>query len=108
MSSVSSPLRPQWQAISQKDFREMYGQLGSLQELADFWEIPASQLTYYAFRINKDSAYRTFSIARRYGRQRLIEAPARAIAFSFGGNNQRLNLRLLRLNTSRPARIEGG
>ena len=32
----------------------------------------------------------------------------RAIAFSFGGNNQRLNLRLLRLNTSCPAKIEGG
>ena len=32
----------------------------------------------------------------------------RAIAFSFGGNNQRLNLRLLRLNTSRLAKVEGG
>ena len=81
MSSVSRPLRPQWRAISQKDFREMYSQLGSFQDLAAFWGIPASQIAYYAFGIDKDSAYRTFSIARRHGQPRLIEAPSRTLKY---------------------------
>ena len=40
--------------------------------------------------------------------QCLTGVTGRGIAFSFGGNNQRLNFRLLRLNTSCPTKIEGG
>lgn len=81
MPSSSSPLRPQWASISQSDFRNNYKQLSSLQDLAAFWEIEPSQLSYYAFHIDKEDAYRTFHIPRRNGRKRRIEAPNPTLKF---------------------------
>ena len=75
MPNVSSPLRPQWATIPQAEFRSMYRELDSIQDLAGFWGIAPSQLSYYAFKIKKRSAYRTFHIPRRNGRERRIEAP---------------------------------
>ena len=73
--NASRSLRPQWSAVSQTDFRNNYKQLSSLRDLAAFWELDPPQLSYYAFQIDKRLAYRTFSIPRRNGRQRRIEAP---------------------------------
>ena len=81
MPRVSSSLRPQWTTISQKDFRYKYRQLSSLQDLATFWDVTPSQLSYYGFHINKKRAYRTFDISRRNGRKRRIEAPTPTLKF---------------------------
>ena len=73
MPTGSSPLRPQWTAIPQAEFRNNYRQLFSLSDLADFWGIAPSQLGYYAFGIDKRLAYTTFRIPRRNGSERQIE-----------------------------------
>ena len=75
MPKVSSRLRPEWATISQEDFRSNYRQLSSLHDLAAFWGIAPSQLSFYGFRANKEHAYRTFDVSRRNGRKRRIEAP---------------------------------
>lgn len=76
MSSVSAPLRPEWIKIPQATFRHKYRQLDSLHDVAAFWEeITPSQLSYYAFHIDKKESYRTFRIPRRNGKDRIIEAP---------------------------------
>ena len=59
----------------------MYRRLVSLQELAAFWRLRPSQLSYYAYRIDKRLAYREFSIPRRYGRERRIEAPSPTLKY---------------------------
>ena len=81
MPNVSSPLRPQWAAIPQEEFRRNYSQLGSLRDLAAFWGIRPSQLSYYAFHIDKRTAYKTFRISRRNGRERRIEAPTPTLKY---------------------------
>lgn len=81
MPNVSSLLRPDWATIPQREFRHTYSQLGSLHDLAEFWGLRPSQLSYYAFHIDKGTAYRTFSIPRRNGRERRIEAPARTLKY---------------------------
>ena len=76
MSSVSSPLRPEWLKIPQAAFRDKYRQLDSLHDVAAFWEeIAPSQLSYYAYHVDKKESYRTFPILRRNGKERIIEAP---------------------------------
>ena len=81
MPRVSSPLRPKWASISQEEFRTNYRRLTSLHDLAHFWEIPPSQLGYYASRVDKTPLYTTFRIPRRNGRERQIEAPVRTLKF---------------------------
>ena len=81
MPNVSSSLRPQWATIPQSEFRRSYRQVDSLHALATFWGLRPSQLSYYAFRIDKRTAYRTFSIPRRNGRERRIEAPTRTLKY---------------------------
>ena len=81
MPAVSRPLRPDWVEIPQAEFRAAYRELGSLRELAEFWRIPPAQLSYYAYHIDKRQAYRAFSIPRRYGRKRNIEAPVRTLKY---------------------------
>ena len=46
-----------------------------MQDLAFFWGVNVSQLNHYAYYIDKRSAYRNFTIPRRNGQRRLIEAP---------------------------------
>ena len=75
MPNVSSPLRPDWIQIPQKEFRHEFMQLASPQALAAFLGVKPYQLNYYAFHIDKRRAYETFRIRRRYGRDRRIEAP---------------------------------
>lgn len=81
MPNVSHPLRPEWTAISQAEFRRTFSELHSLHDLAAFWGMAPSQLSYYAFHIEKSSAYRTFSIPRRHGQERQIEAPIPTLKF---------------------------
>ena len=81
MPAASRPLRSDWAEISQAGFRAAYRELKSLKELAEFWRIPPSQLSYYAYHVDKRLAYTTFSIPRRYGRQRNIEAPVRTLKY---------------------------
>ena len=81
MPNNSLTLRPEWSTISQADFRATYRQLVSLRDLADFWRLRPSQLSYYAYRIDKRLAYRDFSIPRRYGRERRIEAPSPTLKY---------------------------
>ena len=59
----------------------MYRRLGSLHDLANFWGIAPSQLTYHAFRADKEYAYKTFLIPRRHGGERRIEAPGRSLKY---------------------------
>ena len=76
MPSASPPLRPEWTKVPQTEFREKYRQLYSLHDVAAFWEeITPSQLSYYAFHIDKRESYRTFDIPKRRGGKRMIEAP---------------------------------
>ena len=81
MPNVSPSLRSQWTTTSQPEFRRLFRQLSSLSDLAAFWELQPSQLSYYAFHIDKKEAYRTFRIPRRNGRQRLIEAPVPTLKY---------------------------
>ena len=81
MSSVSSPLRPQWTSVSQTDFRNNYRQLITLHDLATFWELKPSQISYYAFHIDKRLAYRTFRIPRRNGKERQIDSPVPTLKY---------------------------
>lgn len=81
MPHVSGQIRPAWNTISQTDFRNSLKQLNNLHDLAAFWNIPPRQLSYYALRIDKKSAYCTFSIPRRNGGQRVIETPSRTLKY---------------------------
>ena len=81
MPNVSRPLRPDWIAIRQSDFRANYRSISSLEELAAFWGIPGRQLVYYAYHIDKRFAYTEFTIPRRYGRERTIEAPVPTLKY---------------------------
>lgn len=77
----TSSLRPEWDEITQGDFRAQYKGLASLQDLARFWGIPPRQLSYYAYHIDKRKAYRTFFIPRRNGEKRKIDAPSRTLKY---------------------------
>ena len=79
--SVSSPLRPEWKEIPQTEFRVQYRQLSCLDELANFWGVAPFQLSYYAFHVDKRTAYSTIKIPRRNGRERRIEAPGRTLKY---------------------------
>ena len=81
MPKVSSSLRPGWATISQVDFRKEYKQLSSLADLARFWSIPVSQISFHAFHSEKDKSYNTFFIPRRNGRKRRIEQPSPALKY---------------------------
>ena len=81
MPNVSSHLRPEWAAIPQEEFRTLYKELGSIQELATFWRVAPSRLSYYAFHIDKKRAYTTFGVPRRHGRDRLIDAPVPTLKY---------------------------
>ena len=81
MPATSRLLRSDWIAIPQAEFRAAYREISSLTDLAEFWRIPHSQLSYYAYHIDKRLAYTTFSIPRRYGRQRNIEAAMRTLKY---------------------------
>ena len=81
MPNASSSLRPEWATISQEEFRNEYKNLSSLAELARFWEIPPSQISYYAFHSDKRDSYNTFSIPRRNGRKRRIDQPSRTLKY---------------------------
>ena len=82
MPNVSSPLRTEWTAIPQSEFRNNYRQLGSLHDLAAFWGLAPSQLSYYAFHLDKRRAYKTFHIPRRNGgRERRIEVPVPTLKY---------------------------
>ena len=69
------PIRPDWLDIPQATFRANYRNLESLHDLAAFWGIAPHQLSYYAFHADKRVAYSTFTIPRRNGRARRIDAP---------------------------------
>ena len=81
MPKVSSSLRPDWAMINQEEFRVQYRELTSLNDLAEFWDVAPSQLSYYAFRVDKRRSYRTFEIPRRYGGVRVIEAPVKTLKY---------------------------
>ena len=81
MANASSSLRPEWATISQEQFRESYRLLSSVADLASFWELPASQINYYAFHSEKAESYQTFSIPRRSGGTRRIEQPSKTLRY---------------------------
>ena len=81
MPNASKALRPEWVDVPQSEFRERYRQLASLQDLAGFLGVEPFQLSYYAFRINKEQVYRSFVIPRRNGRERQIDAPTRTLKY---------------------------
>jgi len=81
MPKVSRSLRPQWATIGQAEFRSSFQQLSNLSDLAAFWEMKPSQLSYYAFQIDKTRAYTTFHFPRRNGRERHIEAPTPTLKY---------------------------
>ena len=81
MPNVSSPLRPDWTTIPQEEFRNKYRELTSLHDLAQFWGIAPSQLSYYAYHVDKRRAYTSFVVRRRNGRDRRIDAPVRTLKY---------------------------
>ena len=81
MPNVSSQLRPDWTEISRSVFRNQYSQISSLSDLAQFWQIPVTQISYHAFHSEKQQSYHTFLIPRRNGRRRRIERPSRTLKF---------------------------
>lgn len=81
MPRSAKPLRPEWSSLSQEEFRRSYREIASVNELAAFLRIPARQLTFYAYHIDKHKVYTTFSIPRRNFRERKIEAPTRTLKY---------------------------
>ena len=81
MPHVSGHIRPEWNTISQTEFRISLKQLNNLHDLAAFWGIAPHQLSYYAFHTDKRRQYSTFSIPKRNGGQRVIEAPSRTLKY---------------------------
>ena len=81
MPNVSSSLRPEWATLSQEEFRKEFKDLSSIADLARFWKIPVSQISYHAFHSEKAHAYTTFSIPRRNGRRRRIEQPSPTLKY---------------------------
>ena len=81
MPNISSPLRPEWAKISQQEFRILYKDLSSREDLAHFWRLPLNQINYYAFHSEKTTSYRTFLIPRRNGRNRTIEQPSKTLKY---------------------------
>ncbi|MFH1328838.1 MAG: reverse transcriptase domain-containing protein, partial [Candidatus Bathyarchaeota archaeon] len=81
MPHVSGHIRPEWDTISQTEFRNSFKQLNNLHDLAAFWNVAPHQLSYYAFHVDKKRAYYTFNIPRRNGGQRTIEAPGRTLKY---------------------------
>ena len=69
------PIRPDWHDIPQTTFRVSYRDLESLQHLAVFWGVAPRQLSYYTFHADKRTIYSTFTIPRRNGKTRRIDAP---------------------------------
>ena len=81
MPRASVPLRPEWLTIPQAQFRADYRRLRSLQDLAGFWRLSPSQLSYWAFRVEKGLKYTTFSVPRTNGKPRQIDAPHRTLKY---------------------------
>ena len=81
MANGTRTLRPQWTEIPQEDFQRSYQTLENLHDVAEFWEIPPSQIGYYAYAVDKRSVYSTFGIPRRNGRERQIEVPSRTLKY---------------------------
>ena len=81
MPKVSSPLRPDWAEISQREFRDQYRQINSAAALAAFWGVKPFQLNYYAFHADKRKSYKSFLISRKNGKERLIESPVPTLKY---------------------------
>lgn len=81
MPRISAPLRPEWATIGQAEFRKNFSQISSLQGLAAFFRLQPFQLSYYAYKVDKNRVYTTFCIPRRNGKQRRIESPTRTLKF---------------------------
>ncbi len=81
MPNRSKPLRPEWTSIPQDEFRALYRQLSSRDELASFWGIPLHQLNYLLYHPDKSAFYQKFSIPRNNGRYRNIEQPDKTLKY---------------------------
>ena len=81
MSHNAKPLRPEWNAVPQEQFRSDLRKLTSVADLAGFLKLSPTQVSYYAYKVAKTSAYTTFRIPRRNGRERTIEAPTRTLKY---------------------------
>ena len=81
MPTTSSPLRPEWADIPQETFRETYRGLRSIKDLASLWQVPASQISYYALKADKAQLYTPAAIRRRHGRPRTIEVPSPTLKY---------------------------
>ena len=81
MPNVNKLIKPEWEDISQQDFRDQYRQLTSLKGLSIFWHIPHSQLSYYAYKADKSALYKIFDLPRRNGKMRRIEVPVPTLKF---------------------------
>lgn len=81
MATIASQLRPEWEKLSQEEFRREIRDLSSVADLAIFWNIPEFQLNYHAFHAEKAQSYSTFMIPRRNGRRRRIEEPSLTLKY---------------------------
>ena len=81
MPKSAKLLRPQWAAISQKEFRSQYQELTSLYDLADLLGVKPRQLSYYAYHVDKKQVYSTFDIPKRFGKPRRIDKPSRTLKY---------------------------
>lgn len=81
MPNTSLSLRPEWTQISQAEFRDTYRNLSSVDDLAEFWGISATQINYHAYHSDKNVAYNTIFIPRRNGRVRKLEQPIRTLKY---------------------------
>ena len=62
-------------------FREQFKELQSLHDLANFWDVSPSQISFHAFHSDKKTAYRVSNIPRRNGRARRIEQPSQPLKY---------------------------
>ena len=81
MPGPASIIRPDWENLSQSEFRSRYQDLNSLRDLAIFLGLDPYQISYYAFHLNKQRAYKEFEIPRRNGGKRKIEQPVRTLKY---------------------------
>ena len=81
MPNTPKLLPPQWSDLSQREFRQRFTSLKSLQDLANFWEIPPYQLRYHAYIVDRQLSYVTFEIPRGDDRTRTIDAPVPGLKY---------------------------
>ena len=76
-----SELSTKWNEISEEEFRTIFQSFTSLRDLAEFWETRADELYFFAYRVDKSRAYKSFSVPKRNGGVRQVSSPVHRLKY---------------------------